>query len=84
VINRASPKLVVLGGLGMLGHKMFQRLQERFPDTLCLIRQRSDDPIIQKVSLLTGREYRKLVAAKSSLLERKSCTSKTLHCLVEL
>ena len=28
-------RIVVLGGAGMLGHKMFQRLSERFPETWC-------------------------------------------------
>lgn len=31
-------EILVLGGTGMLGHKMFQRLRERFPETYCTIR----------------------------------------------
>src|SRR5579862_791757 len=31
-------EILVLGGMGMLGHKMFQRLQQRFPGTYCTIR----------------------------------------------
>jgi dTDP-4-dehydrorhamnose reductase len=31
-------EILVLGGTGMLGHKMFQRLRQRFPETYCTIR----------------------------------------------
>ncbi|HEY4216009.1 MAG TPA: SDR family oxidoreductase [Gemmatimonadaceae bacterium] len=31
-------KVLVLGGGGMLGHKMFQQLAARFPDTYCTLR----------------------------------------------
>ena len=31
-------KIPVLGGEGMLGHKMFQTLRERYPDTVCTVR----------------------------------------------
>jgi dTDP-4-dehydrorhamnose reductase len=31
-------EILVLGGMGMLGHKMFQRLRQRFPGTYCTIR----------------------------------------------
>ena len=30
--------ILVLGGSGMLGHKMFQTLEKRFPDTRCTLR----------------------------------------------
>jgi dTDP-4-dehydrorhamnose reductase len=30
-------EILVLGGMGMLGHKMFQRLRHRFPGTYCTI-----------------------------------------------
>jgi dTDP-4-dehydrorhamnose reductase len=32
------PRLLVLGGSGMLGHKIFQRLQRDFSDTYCTLR----------------------------------------------
>jgi dTDP-4-dehydrorhamnose reductase len=35
--------IVVLGGTGMLGHKMFQRLRNRFPETYCTIRGSIND-----------------------------------------
>ncbi|MEO8033252.1 MAG: SDR family oxidoreductase [Acidobacteriota bacterium] len=31
-------RILVMGGTGMLGHKVFQRLRERFADTRCTIR----------------------------------------------
>jgi dTDP-4-dehydrorhamnose reductase len=40
-LNRTE--IVVLGGTGMLGHKMFQRLRKRFPETYCTIRGSIDD-----------------------------------------
>lgn len=36
-------KVLVLGGDGMLGHKIFQNLSVRVPDTLCTIRGTVDD-----------------------------------------
>jgi len=32
-----NTRIAVLGGAGMLGHKMFQRLGERFPETFCTV-----------------------------------------------
>lgn len=32
-------KILVLGGEGMLGHKMFQTLRARYPDTVCTVRR---------------------------------------------
>lgn len=50
----SSPKLVILGGMGMLGHKMFQRLRERFPATACIMRQRQNEPPANRIPLLQG------------------------------
>lgn len=47
-------RVLVLGGEGMLGHKMFQVLGERFPDTNCTMRGRPDDEPYAKVELLQG------------------------------
>jgi dTDP-4-dehydrorhamnose reductase len=45
-------KALVLGGEGMLGHKMYQTLLERFPDTGCTILGSTDASPLTKISLL--------------------------------
>ena len=35
---QSNTDILVLGGTGMLGHKMFQLLRKRFPETYCTIR----------------------------------------------
>jgi dTDP-4-dehydrorhamnose reductase len=44
-------KVLVLGATGMLGHKMFQLLRRRFPNTFCTIRGDSDDECLRRVEL---------------------------------
>ncbi len=44
-------KILVLGGEGMLGHKMFQTLLERFPGTGCTVRGRLSDPFYRRIGL---------------------------------
>ncbi len=44
-------KALVLGGEGMLGHKVFQTLRERFPDTACTIRGFLAEPFYRKIDL---------------------------------
>lgn len=44
-------KLIVLGGEGMLGHKMFQILRKRYPDTMCTIRGYLQEPFYRKIDL---------------------------------
>jgi len=44
-------KVLVLGGTGMLGHKMFQILRERFPETRCAIRGSKNDGWLKKTGL---------------------------------
>ncbi len=46
------PRIVVLGVTGMLGHKMFQRLGERFPDTYGVSRDLTTSPRFHSVALL--------------------------------
>lgn len=43
--------VLVLGGEGMLGHKMFQVLVARFPDTGCSIRGSLTEPFYRKIDL---------------------------------
>ena len=44
-------KILVLGTAGMLGHKMFQTLRQRFPDTLGTIRGATGDQVHGKIGL---------------------------------
>ncbi len=47
-------KVIVLGGAGMLGHKMFQALRERFASTFCTVRWDIQKPTTDRVELLQG------------------------------
>jgi dTDP-4-dehydrorhamnose reductase len=47
-------RIVVIGGAGMLGHKMFQILRERFPGTVCTTREDVRKPPFDRVELLQG------------------------------
>lgn len=49
-----EPRVVVLGGAGMLGHKLFQRLRERFPGTICTTRNDVRQAPFDRVDLLHG------------------------------
>src|SRR5262245_25223517 len=44
-------KILVLGANGMLGHKMFQTLRERFPETYGTIRGCTADELLRKIDL---------------------------------
>ena len=44
-------KVLVLGGEGMLGHKMFQTLLARYPDTACTVRDSLDEPFYRRIDL---------------------------------
>jgi dTDP-4-dehydrorhamnose reductase len=41
-------EILVLGGMGMLGHKMVQRLRQRFPGTYCTIRGSTTDRVARR------------------------------------
>lgn len=47
--------VMVLGGTGMLGHKMFQTLRERFDDTFCTVRKDIRKSPFDRVELLQGK-----------------------------
>jgi dTDP-4-dehydrorhamnose reductase len=44
-------KILILGGEGMLGHKMLQVLRERYPDTACTIARSADEPFYRRIEL---------------------------------
>ena len=48
--------IVVLGGAGMLGHKLFQVLRERFPGTIATMRENVHVPPLSGVTLLSGSD----------------------------
>ena len=50
----SSPKVLILGGAGMLGHKLFQILRERFPGTICTTRKNVQHPPFDQIDLLQG------------------------------
>lgn len=41
--------ILILGGTGMLGHKLFQHLRKRYPETYCTIRGSIDQPLLRSV-----------------------------------
>jgi len=49
-------KVMVLGGAGMLGHKMFQILRERFAGVFCTICEDLRKPPFDRVELLHGED----------------------------
>jgi dTDP-4-dehydrorhamnose reductase len=44
-------KILVLGGEGMLGHKMYQILLARYPDTVCTVSRSLSEPFYKRVAL---------------------------------
>lgn len=49
-------RVMVLGGAGMLGHKMFQVLRERYAGTFCTVRDDLRRPPFDRVELLQGND----------------------------
>lgn len=43
--------ILILGGSGMLGHKLFQHLLPRFPGTMCTLRGRTTDSPYDRIDL---------------------------------
>jgi dTDP-4-dehydrorhamnose reductase len=66
--------ILILGGEGMLGHKMFQVLRQRYPDTACTIMGRLGDPLYRKIDIFRhGQVYERVDAMSFPDLERKLC-----------
>lgn len=64
-------KILVLGGEGMLGHKVYQTLLARFPDTGCTIRGSLDAPFYRRIDLFRdGRVVDGVDAMDLPALER--------------
>lgn len=49
-----SVDVLVLGGGGMLGHKIFQKLRQRIPDTWCTLRPSADQPRLDSIELFSA------------------------------
>lgn len=63
-------RIIVLGGDGMLGHKMFQFLGSRFPDTFCTIRGFINDDFHKKIDLFQrGNVFESVNAIEFSKLQ---------------
>lgn len=54
-------RILVLGGEGMLGHKMFQALAARFPGTKCTVLGSLRDPFYRSIPLFTEDKAIELV-----------------------
>jgi dTDP-4-dehydrorhamnose reductase len=64
-------KVLVLGGEGMLGHKMFQTLLARYPDTCCTVRGSLEEPFYRRIDLFRqGMVLEKVDAMDLSALGR--------------
>lgn len=70
-------KILVLGGEGMLGHKMYQTLLARYPDTACTVSRPLEEPFYRRVALfrqgrvIGGIDAMDLQALGDLLRERK-------------
>ncbi len=66
-------RILILGGTGLLGHKVFQTLQQRFPETYCAIRDAKDDeriaslPLFQSKYVIDGVDAKELPALERTL-----------------
>lgn len=47
----SESEILVLGGTGMLGHKMYQVLRQRLSRVYCMVRATSDDPALREIDL---------------------------------
>ena len=64
-------EVLILGGAGMLGHKLFQHLRQRYAGTHCTIRGSIQDPLLRNVELFhSGNVIEHCDAGDFSALER--------------
>jgi dTDP-4-dehydrorhamnose reductase len=67
----ALVKILVFGGEGMLGHKMFQALLSRYPDTACTVVGSLCEPFYRKIDLFRqGRVIEKVDAMDLSSISQ--------------
>jgi dTDP-4-dehydrorhamnose reductase len=64
-------EILILGGAGMLGHKLFQHLREQHPETYCTIRGSIHDDRLAKVGLFhTGHVVENIDATDFPIVEQ--------------
>jgi dTDP-4-dehydrorhamnose reductase len=67
----SNSSILVLGAEGMLGHKMFQTLSSRFPDTKCTIFGSLEDPFYRSIPLFTSQNtFEKINVMESAALKK--------------
>lgn len=65
-----GPRILILGGAGMLGHKMFQTLHTHFSDTACTIRGNLSDSPLNRVDLSSrGPIFQSIDVLRAGVLE---------------
>jgi dTDP-4-dehydrorhamnose reductase len=70
-------EVLILGGAGMLGHKLFQHLRNQYPETHCTIRGSIQDPLLRNVALFhSGNVIEHCDSGDFSSLERLLCQSR--------
>lgn len=71
VADQGRTRILVLGGTGMLGHKMFQTLKARYPQTTCTLQGKLNDSPYRQIELFRqGGVLEKVDAADLSGLAR--------------
>jgi dTDP-4-dehydrorhamnose reductase len=50
----ASFMILILGGTGMLGHKLFQHFLSRFPGTICTMHRQASDAPYSRIAMFQG------------------------------
>ena len=63
----AMKSIIVIGGDGMLGHKVFQTLKTHFPNTMCTIRGSASAQLYKKVNLFQSFVMRCKILCKMIL-----------------
>lgn len=67
-MRRNAPRAVVLGGAGMLGHRVFQHLRSLTPDVVCTVRRRPPHvPVLAGADVVEGVELADLDALDALL-----------------
>jgi dTDP-4-dehydrorhamnose reductase len=67
-------KIVVLGGEGMLGHKVFQTLSSRFPGTKCTIFGSLQDPFYRSIPIFNSQSVVEKINAMDFAALHKTLT----------
>jgi dTDP-4-dehydrorhamnose reductase len=50
-VKAECPRVIVLGGTGMLGHKLFQQLTLAWPETICTVQRKKSDLPFSRIPL---------------------------------